>query len=232
VNISICRSYKSSFSFINSELYSENQTHFGLINKNDNNKSHMIGACTQTSHHDSHFPLWLNYHYKMGIDHFYIYDHAPSKETHLHKTLKSYIDLNIITIIPWHVDQWNGFKHHASPSDWVFQQVWSQNDCIHRYGYLYSWLLISDVDEFIVPMGKFNNFKHMLDIVPPNSCALQVLNYNFKGLQSNISIAEQDRPSMLFIIPFSQRKGLTFEKCMYVCLSKSIRFQQDFSPLF
>lgn len=49
-------------------------------------------------------------------------------------------------------------------------------------------------------MGKFNNFKQMLDVVPPNSCPLQVLNYTFKGLLNNISIAEQDRPSMLFII--------------------------------
>jgi hypothetical protein len=161
----------------------------------------MIGACTQTSHHDLYFPLWLNYHYTMGIDHFYIYDHAPSNETRLHKTLKSYIDLNIITIIPWHVDQWNGFKYRGSPSDWIAHQIWSQNDCIHRYGYLYSWLLISDVDEYIVPMGKFNNFKQMLNIVPSNYCALQVLHYYFKGLQeTNISIAEEDRPSTYFVI--------------------------------
>lgn len=87
------------------------------MNKNENNKSYKIGACTQASHHDFTFPLWLNYHYKMGIDHFYIYDHAPSNQTHLHKTLKFYIDLNIITIIPWYVDQWNEFKHHSSSSD-------------------------------------------------------------------------------------------------------------------
>ncbi len=197
MNISICRSYNSSFSFINSRIYLENQ----IINKTENNKLYMIGACTQTSHHDLYFPLWLNYHYTMGIDHFYIYDHAPSNETRLHKTLKSYIDLNIITIIPWHVDQWNGFKYRGSPSDWIAHQIWSQNDCIHRYGYLYSWLLISDVDEYIVPMGKFNNFKQMLNIVPSNYCALQVLHYYFKGLQeTNISIAEEDRPSTYFVI--------------------------------
>jgi hypothetical protein len=170
------------------------------MKKNEMNKSYMIGACIQTRHHDLTFPLWLNYHYKMGIDHFYIYDHAPSNETQLHKTLKSYIDLNIITIIPWHVDQWDGFKYHPTVSNWIAQQIWSQNDCIRRYGYLHSWMLISDVDEFIFPKGQFHNFKELVQIVPPNYCALQILHYTFRHFQSNNTIREEDRPSMFFKI--------------------------------
>jgi len=146
----------------------------------------------------------------MGIDHFYIYDHTPSNQTRLHKNLKFYIDLNIITIIPWYIDQWNGFKYHGASSEWIAHQIWSQNDCIHRYGYLYSWLLISDVDEYIVPMGKFNNFKQVLNIVPPNYCALQVLSYNFKGLQGSKPVEEYERPSMLFIIYFNQKLNISF----------------------
>ncbi|CAF1304370.1 unnamed protein product [Adineta steineri] len=165
-----------------------------LINKSRNRNSTLIASCTQTSHHDLYFPLWINYHYKMGIDHFYIYDHAPSNLTRLHHSLKSYIDLNIITIIPWYIDQWNGFKYRSSPSEWIAHQIWSQNDCIHRYGYLYSWILISDVDELVVPTGNLTNFKQMLDIVPSNYCALQVLSYNFKSLHNNITISEEDRP--------------------------------------
>jgi len=60
--------------------------------------------------------------------------------------------------------------------------------------------LISDVDEFVVPMDKFKNFKQILDIVPSRYCALQVLNYNFRGIQkSDPSIADEDRPSMFYI---------------------------------
>ncbi|CAF1064820.1 unnamed protein product [Rotaria sordida] len=88
------------------------------------------------------------------------------------------------TIIPWHIDHWHGFQHHATPSEWIAQQIWSQNDCIYRYGYLHSWMLISDVDEFVVPMGQYRNFDQILAVVPSNYCALQVLHYRFKALQS------------------------------------------------
>ncbi|CAF1188133.1 unnamed protein product [Adineta steineri] len=195
VVITICRFYNSSFNFLNSRIYLENTTRqLELINKSRNRNSTLIASCTQTSHHDLYFPLWINYHYKMGIDHFYIYDHAPSNLTRLHHSLKSYIDLNIITIIPWYINQWNGFKYRSSPSEWIAHQIWSQNDCIHRYGYLYSWILISDVDELVVPTGNLTNFKQMLDIVPSNYCALQVLSYNFKSLHNNITVSEEDRP--------------------------------------
>lgn len=153
-----------------------------------------IGACTQTAHHDSEFPLWIDYHYQMGIDHFYIYDHAPSNETTLYKTLEYYLERNLITIIPWHIDRWNRLKHH--PTNWIKHQIWSQNDCIRRYGHLHSWLLISDVDEYVVPMGSFNNFTQMLNYIPPNYCALQILHFSFGGLQNETSILPKDRPSM------------------------------------
>jgi hypothetical protein len=133
----------------------------------------------------------------MGIKHFYIYDHTPSNETTLHKTLKDYIDLNIITIVPWYIDQWDEFEHHPSSGNWITHQIWSQNDCIHRYGYLHSWILISDVDEFVLPMGNFSNFPDLLNTIPPNYCAFQILHYSFRDL-INKSLPEEDRPSMFF----------------------------------
>jgi hypothetical protein len=187
INLTICRLYQS---FVNSKIYLKNESKFLKMRSNNNE----IGACTQTSNHDLEFPLWINYHYKMGIKHFYIYDNSLSNQTSLHKTLKDYIDLNIITIIPWHFDQWNGFKYYSS--NWINHQVWSQNDCIHRYGYLHSWILISDVDEFILPMGKFSNFLDLLNTIPSNYCALQILHYSFRDLIKNKIIPEEDRPSM------------------------------------
>jgi hypothetical protein len=128
--------------------------------------------------------------------------HARSNQTRLHQSLKSYIDYNIITIVPWYIDQWEQCEHHSSPLDWISHQIWSENDCIHRYGYLYSWMLISDVDEFVVPMGELTNFRQVLDKVPPNYCALQVLNYNFRGLFRDPPVEGKDRPSKLSIKEF------------------------------
>lgn len=195
VNISICRSYESSFDFLNSRIYLENKTELVFESKTTNTQSSIIAACTQTSNHDFNFPLWINYHYKMGIDHFYIYDHAPFNETTLHQTLKSYIDYNIITIVPWHVDHWKGFQTHGLSSEWISHQIWSQNDCIHRYGHLYSWILIADVDEFVLPMGKFRDFGQILHRVSGKYCAMQVLNYNFRALWNDTSVTEINRPS-------------------------------------
>ena len=195
INISICRSYQSTHNFLNSQIHLENHPKYFLQKSNKNIILNGIGACTQTAHHDSEFPLWINYHYQMGVDHFYIYDHAPSNQTTLHKSLKYYLDKNIITIIPWHFDQWQSFKYQSK--NWIGQQIWSQNDCIRRYGHLHSWLLISDVDEFVLPIDPFNNFTDILDYVPSNYCALQILHFSFQGLHNETSIPIEDRPGMI-----------------------------------
>ena len=181
--------------FVNSQI--------DLEKKRKSNKKvglNVIGACTQTAHHDAEFPLWLDYHHQMGIDHFYIYDHAPTNQTTLHKTLKYYLEKDLITIIPWHIDYWNNFEHH--PTHWIKHQIWSQNDCIRRYGHIHSWILISDVDEFVLPMEPFINFTQILNYVPSNYCALQILHFSFRGLQNETSILPQDRPSTTIFISF------------------------------
>lgn len=176
----------------------EDPTRYSLQESNKSIEINGIAACTQTAHHDAEFPLWIDYHHQMGVNHFYIYDHAPSNQTTLHKTLKHYLDQHIVTIIPWHVDQWKGFRHQSG--NWIAQQIWSQNDCIRRYGHLHPWILISDVDEFVLPMEPFNNFTDVLAHVPPNYCALQILHFSFPGLQNQTSIPIEDRPSMIIII--------------------------------
>ena len=60
-------------------------------------------------------------------------------------------------------------------------------------------MLISDVDEFVVPMGSNRNFEQVLN-VPPQYCAFQLAQYTFHGLQS-LNTAEEvraeDRPRRL-----------------------------------
>jgi hypothetical protein len=201
VNITICRSYTSSFNFINSRLHLE-RTYQSLstISTRKTESSSLIAACTQTSHHDDEFPLWLKYHEALGVGHFYIYDHARFNETRLHKTLRAYIDSDLVTIIPWYIDQiWQGFEHYATPSHWIAQQIWSQNDCLRRFGYLHSWMLVSDIDEYIVPAGVHRNFEQILAVVPPNYCALQLFHYPFHASESAGDREPKDRPSMSLI---------------------------------
>lgn len=201
-NITLCRQYTSSFRFRNSRLLRENRTRSRPFIQTEDKKASMIAACTQTFHRDEQFPLWLNYHYKMGVGHFYIYDNAPFNETRLHHSLRPYIEADLVTIIPWYSNQWNDFKHPWTLTNWVAFQVWSQNDCIHRFGHLHAWLLMSDVDEYVLPMRRFRHFKQLLDSVPSRFCALQVLNNNFRGLTNQMSIAPEDRPSMFCLMNF------------------------------
>lgn len=197
MNISVCRSYESSYNFLNSRISYDEESELKLQIPDETPSELSIAACTQTAFFlQMSFPLWINYHYKMGIKHFYIYDHAPFNTTRLHQTLKSYIDYNIVTIIPWHVEQWDGFDRHSSSLEWISHQIWSQNDCIHRYGHRHSWMLISDVDEFVCPMGIFKNFQPMLDQVHANYSAVQLLQYGFKYLFNETRPTEEDRPSI------------------------------------
>ena len=197
IYVNVCRSYTSSFDFSNSRLHLQDPLRVSVSTTQRRSVSSSIAACTQTSHHDDEFPRWIEYHRSLGIGHFYIYDHAPFNITRLHKTLRSEIDRDLVTIVPWHVEHWQGFQRSPNQSDWIAHQIWSQNDCIHRYGSLHTWMLISDVDEFVVPMGSNRNFEQVLDI-PPQYCALQLLNYFFYNDESRKPVVEappKDRPS-------------------------------------
>ena len=116
---------------------------------------------------------WLEYNiHILGVEHFYVYDHITPYERikqysdpawDLHDSLNpsalwqnvflTYLDtygthefLSKFTYIPWIVN---------------FTEIWTFqfsmiNSCVKRFQYDNEWLLMTDFDEFIIPMNEYN----------------------------------------------------------------------------
>jgi len=79
---------------------------------------------------------WLEYSRMIGVEHFYLYDHASSDNTG--EILSGYIDAGIVTLHQW---EFPGYPQREAHSH-----------CTHRYAHATTWLGLMDVDEFIVPV--------------------------------------------------------------------------------
>ena len=89
---------------------------------------------------NSYLNEWINYHLKIGVEHFYIYDNesaVPVKHT-LHELGL----LKYATVIP--------IKGQS-------MQVKAYHRCLKSFGALSRWIAFIDIDEFIVPKSTNGN---------------------------------------------------------------------------
>ena len=118
---------------------------FGLLNamrlkqelkKNrDRKPEHYLAVCAIAKDEGCYFKEWIEWHRKMGVEKFYIYDNESTDDTR--KVLQPYIDEGVVeyTFFP-------GQK----------KQLAAYDDCFMRHRYDTRWLAFIDIDEFIVPM--------------------------------------------------------------------------------
>jgi hypothetical protein len=79
---------------------------------------------------------WIEYSRMIGVEHFYLYDHASDDNTL--EVLAPYISAGIAT---WHNWSFPGYPQREAHSH-----------CTHKYAHTTKWLGLFDVDEFIVPV--------------------------------------------------------------------------------
>ena len=153
--------------------------------------------------------IWIEYNMLIGIKHFYIYDNTPLGYPRLDSDLQHYIDIGAVTVIPWYPETWAGFQFHST--DWVKHQIWSQNDCIHRYGHLHEWLGIFDVDEFPTLLHPNLTLTGMLERVPQKYCSLLMKNC-MTMTTSKINATLIENPSKL--LAFFQQDTVNKTDCV------------------
>lgn len=89
---------------------------------------------------NSYLNEWINYHLKIGVEHFYIYDNGsavPVKDT-----LRELGLLQYATVVP--------IKGQS-------MQVNAYKRCLKTYGALTRWIAFIDIDEFILPKATKGN---------------------------------------------------------------------------
>ncbi|XP_072048387.1 uncharacterized protein [Amphiura filiformis] len=109
-------------------------------------KRYFLAMCTMVRNMDTFLPEWVEYHAYIGVEHFYIYDNAPYKNSTLRETMKPYIDAGYVTVVPW--------PHRPSSGKTFLEiQIAHENDCIWRHKHDVDWMIKVDVDEFVQPMN-------------------------------------------------------------------------------
>lgn len=100
-----------------------------------------IVAITKNDH--DHLKEWIDYHLKVGIDHFYIYDNNDHDLTL--KLLEPYIEKNIVEYTLW------PSAPFGKPF-WLNCQPAAYRNCLEKASGHTEWLAIIDTDEYILPM--------------------------------------------------------------------------------
>ncbi|XP_071954774.1 uncharacterized protein [Antedon mediterranea] len=136
-NVSLRRNTFPTAAYINIPICSSHKT---LTKK----EKHPLILCTMAKNMDRFFPTWLDYYRHIGVNHVYIYDN--SKRESLPKVLKTYIDNDFVSVIPWSHD-------HTPWKTYLEVQIAHENDCVWRNKHRSEWILKVDLDEFVQPMN-------------------------------------------------------------------------------
>lgn len=104
-----------------------------------------VSLCCIVKDETPYLVEWIDYHAKIGVEHFYIYDNEsiiPVSET-----IKEYIDSGIATVIkfPGRSQQMAAYQH-----------------CLNNYRKKSRWIGFIDMDEFIVPKSSNGDLKVFL----------------------------------------------------------------------
>lgn len=105
------------------------------LKKDHTSPQHQVAVCAIAKDEGPYFKEWIEWHRKIGVEKFYIYDNGSTDDTK--ELLRPYIEKGIVeyTYFP-------GFK----------KQLESYDDCLKRHRLDTRWIAFIDLDEFIVPI--------------------------------------------------------------------------------
>jgi Glycosyltransferase family 92 len=147
----------------------------------DEPKKYKLCIMAIFKHEQDYMEEWLNHHINQGISHFYMY--SNDENMHNYPYLTNYLEY--ITLIPW-TDKKND---ETNKGDTIQRQAYTH--CIQNYNHEYRYLMMLDLDEFIIPLEN----KTVLDIIDSldsqKTKAIKVQRYNF-GSNDHTSKQEGD----------------------------------------
>ena len=94
-----------------------------------------LAVCAIAKNEGPYFDEWIEWHHRMGVEKFYIYDNESSDNTR--EILAPYVESGLVDYV-----YWEGQK----------QQLAVYDDCFERHRLEARWIAVIDLDEFIVPV--------------------------------------------------------------------------------
>jgi hypothetical protein len=106
---------------------------------------------------------WIHFHLLVGFEHIYVYDNsgANTNQTSMEDITKTFPSTRV-TRIDWPSRICNNNVPKSSNPGERSSQYAAENSCLARYGPLTEWMGIFDVDEYMVPMGKYTSMKDVV----------------------------------------------------------------------
>jgi hypothetical protein len=115
---------------------------------------------------------WIDYHQKIGVNHFYIYDNGSDDFERLQNLLQPYMENDVVTLIRWRFPYFSGENNNSG-------QTTQQNHTIYRFSN--EWMIgLTDIDEYIFPIKIRDLNRHLKKLALWNRALL--------GLMSGVSI--------------------------------------------
>jgi hypothetical protein len=106
----------------------------GRVIKKNRGDQYVLALCCIVKDEDEYLQEWMEYHLKIGVQHFFIYDNESKKA--VSDTLKTLSLSQFATVL----------RIYGKA-----KQVKAYNDCLSRHKQSCHWIGFIDVDEFIVP---------------------------------------------------------------------------------
>lgn len=105
------------------------------LKRDTSSPSTYLAVCAIAKDEGPYFKEWIDWHLKMGVEKFYIYDNESTDSTK--EVLKPYIDAGIVDY-----RYFPGYR----------MQIAAYDDCLEKHRYDARWIAFIDLDEFIVPL--------------------------------------------------------------------------------
>ena len=148
------------------EVYDENKNYDMLENFQENNDKYELCIMAIFKNEENYLEEWLLHHKKQGISHVYLYAHDPDLKKYPY--LSKYKDW--VTLIP--------FSHKKNNGSLTIQRQ-AYNDCVKTYDGEYKFLMMLDIDEFLISTKPNHNVMQIIEQVDPETKAIKVPRYDF-----------------------------------------------------
>lgn len=131
---------------------------------------HEVVICAVFQNEEFFLKEWLDYHIKIGVDYFYLYDNGSNDSSRM--IVEPYVESGYVCVMDWTVET-------HSQGDYLNKlQLPIYNHALRIVKENAKWAAFIDIDEFIVPV-KHKNLKEMLSEF--SNCAAIVVNWQVYG---------------------------------------------------
>lgn len=109
-----------------------------------------VALCCIIKDENEYLEEWINYHLKIGVEHFYIYDNGSKIPITVTLEKNNLTKYTTVIYMPGKARQVKAYGH-----------------CLKNFGKAYKWIGFIDTDEFIVPKLTNGDFKAFLTEFEP-----------------------------------------------------------------